>query len=265
MTKQCRTFIFGDSMKVWMLLFFCTLSATVFAQQKTVDGIVFDKESKDRIAKVNVRNATTGKSVYNTFKGEFSIEAKPGDLLIFTKSDHFPDTLQVASDAALAVYMKRTAIQLKEVIIRDTVLNPQKLLAATHRDYTKIYGSLNNHDLLSVSPGMGAGIGIDALYNAFSRSGRNAEKLREIIERDYKQNVIDFRFNRTYVGNLTHLKDQQLTDFMQRYRPGYYLVTTASDYEFISSIKNNLRRFLRAPKAFTLAPLVTPKPADLAN
>jgi hypothetical protein len=265
MLRYCRTVIFGATMKIWLLLFFSTLSLSVFAQQKTVDGIVFDKESKTRIAKVNVRNATTGKSVYNTFKGEFKIEAKPGDILIFTKPDHFADTLQLQNNTSLAVYMKRTAIQLQEVIVRDTMLNPQKQLAATKKDYTKIYGSLDNHDLLSVAPGMGAGIGIDALYNAFSRSGRNAEKLREIIARDYKQNVIDYRFNRTYVGSITDLKDQQLTDFMQRYRPGYYLVTTASDYEFIASIKANLKRFLRAPRRYALPVLVTPKAEDLAN
>jgi hypothetical protein len=38
---------------------------------------VFDKESKARIAKVNVLNTTSGKSVYNTFKGEFNIAAHP--------------------------------------------------------------------------------------------------------------------------------------------------------------------------------------------
>ncbi|MEZ2336024.1 hypothetical protein AB6735_10335 [Mucilaginibacter sp. RCC_168] len=265
MTRNGRKLIFGAAMKIWLLLFLCTLSATVFAQQKTVDGIVFDKDSKGRIAKVNVLNATTGKSVYNTFKGEFNIEAKPGDVLIFTKPDHYADTLKLQNNTSLAVYMKRSAIQLKEVFVRDTMLNPQKQLDATKRDYTKLYGSLDNHDLLTVAPGMGAGIGIDALWNSLSRSGRNAEKLRGIIERDYKQNVIDFRFNRTYVGNITHLKDQQLTDFMQRYRPGYYLVTTASDYEFIASIKSNLRRFLRSPRAFALPQLVTPKAEDLAN
>jgi len=265
MSKHCRTFIFGATMKIWMLLFFCTLSVKVFAQQKTIDGIVFDKESKDRIAKVNVLNTTTGKSVYNTFKGEFKIDAKPGDILVFTKFDHYADTLQVQNNTSLAIYMKRTAIQLKEVIVQDTMLSPQKQLEATKRDFTKIYGSLDNHDLLSVAPGMGAGIGIDALWNSLSRSGRNAEHLRQIIERDHKQNVIDFRFNRTYVGNITHLKDQQLTDFMQRYRPGYYMVTTASEYDFIASIKANLRRYLRAPKVYTLAPLVAPKVEDLGT
>ena len=263
MTRHCRTFIFGTTMKIWLLLFFCTLSVTVFAQQKTIDGIVFDQVSKDRIAKVNVLNATTGKSVYNTLKGEFKIEAQPGDVLIFTKSDHHPDTLKVQNTAPLAVYMTRTAIQLKEVIVRDTMLNPQKQLIATKKDYTKIYGSLDNHDLLSVAPGMGAGIGIDALWNSLSRSGRNAEHLRGIIERDYRQNVIDYRFNRTYVGSITNLKDEQLTEFMRRYRPGYYLVTTASDYEFITSIKANLKRFLRAPRRYDLPVLVTPKTEDL--
>jgi hypothetical protein len=258
MAKCGRTFIFGATMKVWLFLIFCTLSARVFAQQKPVEGIVFDRDSKDRIAKVNIVNATTGKSVYNSLKGEFSIEAQPGDVLIFSKPDHFNDTLKVKSADALAVYMKRSSIMLKEVYIRDTLLTPEKQFAATKRDFTKIYGSEYSQSLLSVAPGLGAGIGIDALYNAFSRSGRNAAKLRETIEKDYHQQEIDYRFNRPFVASVTRLRDQQLTDFMQRYRPGYYMVKTTTDYEFIASIKANLRRFLRSPRTYSLAPLITP-------
>ncbi|SDE76843.1 hypothetical protein SAMN05216464_109117 [Mucilaginibacter pineti] len=246
-------------MKIRLFFFTCILPALVFAQQKPVEGIVFDKESKDRIAKVHVLNATTGKSVYNTFKGEFSIDAQPGDILIFTKGDHNADTLKVQGNTSMAVYMKRSAIQLKEVVIRDTMLNPEKQLAATKRDYTKIYGSEYNQSFLSAAPGGGAGISIDAIWNAFSRSGRNADRLREIIDKDYKQKVIDYRFNRTFVATVTQLKDQQLTEFMFRYRPGYFTVKTASDYEFITMIRNNLKRYLRSNKtSYTLAPLITP-------
>jgi hypothetical protein len=247
-------------MKLWLFLFFCTLSVRLFAQQKQVEGIVFDKDSKDRIAKVNIVNATTGKSFYNNLKGEFTIDAQPGDLLIFMKPDHYSDTLKVQNNNAMAVYMKRSAIMLREVYIRDTALTPEKQFAATKRDFTKIYGSEYSQSLLSVAPGLGAGIGIDALYNAFSRSGRNAAKLRATIEEDYHQREIDFRFNRAFVASVTRLKDQQLTDFMQRYRPGYFLVKTATDYEFIATIKTNLRRFLRSSrKSYGLAPLVTPE------
>jgi hypothetical protein len=64
-------------------LFLSIVCASAFSQQKEVTGIVFDKDTKARIAKVNVLNITSGKSVYNTFKGEFNIAAQPGDVLGF--------------------------------------------------------------------------------------------------------------------------------------------------------------------------------------
>jgi len=89
-----------------------------------------------------------------------------------------------------------------------------------------------------------------------SRSGRNAAHLRDNIQEDYHQSVIDYRFNRTFVSRIIGLTDAKLTDFMQKYRPSYYMITTASDYELISNIKANYRRYLRRPKAYTLPPLV---------
>jgi hypothetical protein len=234
--------------------FLCMVCGTVFAQQKEVTGIVFDKDSKARVAKVNVLNITSGKGVYNNFKGEFTIGAKPGDVLVFSKPDHHSDTLTVKNYSPMAVYMQPTAIQLQLVTIRDSVLNPQRRLANTQKEFSKIYGSAYNADLLNVGSG-GVGFSIDALYNAFSKSGRNAEKLRGLIDAEYKQTVIDYRFNKAFVQGITHLEDPRLTDFMHKYRPGYYLVTTAGDYEFISYIKANLKRYLRRPRAYELPPL----------
>ncbi|GAA4337561.1 hypothetical protein GCM10023149_47070 [Mucilaginibacter gynuensis] len=258
MRKLLQSVSFGRIMKLWLLLLLCT-SSTVFAQQKTIEGIVFDKGTTDRIAKINVLNTNTGKAVYNNLKGEFSIAASIGDVLIFTRLEYYPDTVKVQNFGSMAVYLKRNAIQLKEVNIRDTLLSPQKWLAATKSDYTKIYGSLAYKDLLSTSPGSGAGLSIDALYNALSRSGRNAAHLQEIIDADFKQKEIDYRFNKTYVSNITGLTGMQLNDFMFKYRPGYYQVKTASEYEFIRSIRNNLKRYLRNPRAFAIAPLLQSK------
>lgn len=230
-----------------------------FAQETSIQGIVFDAESKDRIARVNILNLSTGKSVWDNLSGVFSIDANPGDKLVFTQTEHFADTISIISYTPLAVYLKRTAIQLKEVTISDSALNPQKRMEANKRNLSKIYGSLANKDFLTVAPGVGAGLGIDAIWNAFSRSGRNAAHLRETVENDYKQDMIDFRFNKTLVNRITGLTGKQLVDFMQKYRPGYFLVAYATEYEFITTIKNNYRRYLRNPRAYTLAPLYPPK------
>ncbi|MDB5124470.1 MAG: hypothetical protein JWP94_2599 [Mucilaginibacter sp.] len=252
MNKISRAISFGDMMK-WG--FFCCLfafSVNGYAQDRTVAGIVFDKSTKDRLASVSVRNLASGQAAYNNLKGEFKINARPGDQLVFTKQEFRPDTLKVLSDAAIAIYLMPSTIRLKQVTIHDTLLSPEKRLAATKADYSKIYGSLAYSDFLTTPSSGGAGLSIDALYNAFSKSGRNAEHLRQIIENDYQQNVIDYRFNRTTVASITGLRDEKLTQFMQRYRPGYYLTKTATDYEFIASIKANYKRFMRNPRRYTL-------------
>ena len=261
-----QKYSFSVGMKFWLLLFLCGSCFKVFAQENQgrvpdgqVEGIVFDKDTKDRVAHVNILNTTTGKSFYNDLKGEFKIDARQGDKLVFIKQgDYQPDTVIVKSNVNIAVYLQRFSIPLREVTIRDSLATPQSRLAATKREYSKAYGSAAYSDPFSVAPGGGAGISIDAIFNSLSRSGRNAEHLRGLIQTDYEQNVINYRFNRTYVGNATGLKDKELTEFMLRYRPGYYMVTTATEYEFITYIRNNLRRYKRNKRALAIPPLIKP-------
>jgi co-chaperonin GroES (HSP10) len=258
MLNPCRKSSFGVVIKCCVFLFLSLFVLHALAQEKTVDGIVFDKDSKERIAKVNVVNIRTKQAVYNNLQAEFHINAQPGDQLIFSKQNYFSDTVTVKDMSSIAVYLKPSSIMLKQVNIHDTLQTPEKRLEATKRDYSKIYGSLGDRDILSVSPYGGAGISIDAIWNMLSRSGRNAEHLKTIIERDYHENLIDYRFNKTLVASVTGLKEPQLSDFMQRYRPGYYQVITASDYDFILSIKANYRRFMRNPRAYKLPSLKKP-------
>lgn len=249
-------------MKPTFIIFLCLFCVRSFAQETSVSGIIFDAESKDRLSRVHILNTRTGANTYNNINGVFNIEARPGDNLVFSQVEHFSDTVPIKSYTPIAVYLKRIAIQLKQVTIYDTINDPLTRLANKKRDYSKIYGSIAYNDLLSVNPstaGIGVGLSIDALYNAWSRAGKNAAHLRETIDNDYRQDVIDYRFNKALVARITGLKGSRLTDFMRRYRPGYFFLTNASEYEFITAIKANLKRFLRNPGANAIAPLTSSK------
>ena len=250
-------------MKFLLLIFLLLiLTGRVFAQD-TIRGIVLDKVSKERMALVNVQNTRSKTAVYDNLKGVFAVEAKIGDVLIFTKQFFKNDTIKVTNYNSLAIYMQPTTRVLQQVNIRDTILTPEQQLARTKQEYNTIYGLYGEKDAISVGPD-GAGLSIDAIYNAISRKGREATHLRDNIQEDYHQSVIDYRFSRKLVSNITGLKDRQLTDFMQKYRPGYFFVTTATDYEFIASIKANYRRYSRRPNAFALPKLPSiPPPATL--
>jgi hypothetical protein len=243
--------------RLLLLLFLFAASLKCFAQPKPLEGIVFDKENNARIATVNVHDLTNGIAIYNNLKGEYQIIAAQGDILVFSKQNYVPDTVKVESKMPQAVYLVRLAIQLREVTIHNSALTPDEKLAATKNDFTKIYGSLAYSDFLSTPYGGGAGLSIDALWNSFSRSGRNASKLRDLIQQDYEQNVIDYRFNKEFVGGITGLKGDKLDSFMFRYRPGYYITTNMTDYEFITLIRANLRRYLRSQRTYGLPPLVS--------
>jgi hypothetical protein len=157
----------------------------------------------------------------------------------------------------MVVYMQRSAIMLREVTIRDSLHTPMQRLLATKREYNKAYGSRAFSNPFSTAPGGGAGLSLDALYNSLSRSGQNAQHLQELIQSDYEQNVIDYRFSRSFVANITKLKDQDLSEFMRRYRPSYFTVTNDTEYEFVVYIRTSLRRFLKNKKANTAPPRQT--------
>ncbi len=265
MAKPCRGYIFAGAMKLALFLLIMLFSVPALCQDKPVSGVVADKNTQERLATVHIQNIRTGKSIYNNLKAEFTIDARPGDLLLFSKPGYFKDTIRLDNTADFAVYLKPQAIMLRQVTIRDTAtVNPKRRLELTKEAYSKVYGSLDNRDILSASPSVGAGISIDALWNIFSRSGRNAEHLRKLIDEDYHQNLIDYRFNKSFVTSITGLKEPQLTSFMRRYRPSYYMASNATDYEFATAIKANLRRFKRNPRGPYLQPLPSIPPVTAA-
>jgi hypothetical protein len=243
---------------ILVFFFFILVSIKLLAQETSVAGIIFDTDSKGRLSRVNILNLTTGTSTYNNINGVFNIDARPGDKLVFSQVEHFADTVLIKSYIPLAIYMRRIAIQLKQVNIFDSLPDPQKRLAARKRDNSRIYG-FGNKDMFSLTPGIGVGLSIDAIYDSFSKRGRNAAHLRETIEGDYRDDVVDYRFNKGLVSRITGLKGFDLVDFMAKYRPGYYFLTNASEYEFITTIKNNLKRYRRNPLAHRVAPLTSDK------
>jgi hypothetical protein len=253
-------------MKPVLVLLFIFKCFPGFAQDKTTlpptgnfEGIVMETDTKDRLAHVIIQNLKTRRTWYNTLKGEFRIDAQPGDKLVFTKEDYHSDTLTVTSLASTVVYMKRNAIMLREVTIFDSLVTPLQKMAASKKAYSKIYSPRLNPDAFSSIPGGGAGINLDAIWASVSREGKDAAQLRASIDAEYMQNVIDYRFNKSYVGNITKLSGDELTEFMKKYRPSYYLVTNYNDYDFIKYIKTSLRRYLRNKKALPQQPLKTPQ------
>lgn len=240
-----------------LLLFYLTVGS-LLAQEKPIQGIVFDKDSKQRLTRVYIFNTRSGEGFYNTTKGEFKTNAQEGDVLVAALQGYGVDTVSVRLENTIIFYLKRNIIQLQEVVVKDSLGSPEERLKAKIEEYNTAYSKGTVGNLLSVGGGngrVGAGLGIDALYSLLSKQGRNARQLQKIIERDYRDAMIDYRFTKTLINKVTGLNGVKLVDFKQQYKPGYFFILEANDYELIQYIKKSYVSYLEDPSTYRLQPL----------
>ncbi len=243
---------------VYLLLLFCSPILSLLAQEKSIQGIVFDMDSKQRLTRVYIFNTRNGEGFYNTTKGEFKANVKEGDVLVAALPGYGVDTVSVRNENTILFYLRRNAIQLQEVIVRDSLNTPSDRLKANMEEFKTAYTRGNVGNLISVGGGNGgggAGLGIDALYSLLSRQGKNARQLQKIIELDYRDAIIEYKFTKTLINRVTGLNGAKLLDFKQQYKPGYYFILVANDYELIEYIKKSYISYLEKPDAYRLQPL----------
>lgn len=242
-------------MKLSALLFLLfILAGTAKSQEKPVQGFVIDKVSKQRLAKVYIYNSSKDQGIINNNKGEFSTRASVGDTLFAALQGYGVDTLIYKGNNAIYFQLKPLAIQLREVAITGSLITPKQRYEQNAREYKYATDRGSAKDLLNLNS-RGVGLGIDAIYNLLSRKGRNARHLQAILERDYKEQIIDYRYNAAFVGRVLRIKGFELQDYMQQYRPSYDFVLVASDYAFIVYLRNNYASYKRNPKALRLPSL----------
>jgi len=237
-----------------VFLFFYIYSLGAIAQTTTVQGFVVDKDSKQRLARVYIYNGSSDEGIYNNPKGEFAIKAAVGDTIFAVLQGYALDTLVIHNSKAVYFQLKSLGIALKEVSITGAKLSPRAQHEQSLKEYKYALDRGKAKDLLNLGTN-GVGLGIDAIYNLLSREGKNARHLQTILERDYKEALIDYRFRPDYVKRVLHIGDYEAADFMSQYRPTYQFILSASDYAMIVYLKNSYASYKRNPNAFRLPAL----------
>ncbi len=246
-------------MRLLVLFLLIFTSNYLFAQTNPIQGFVIDKDSKARLAKVYIYNSANDDGIYNNLKGEFTTRAKVGDTIFAALSGYAMDTIVYKGKGAIVFQLKSLAIKLNQVEIYGKTLTPQELRLKTLREYKYAIDRGSTKDLLNLGLG-GVGLGIDAIYNLLSRQGKNARHLQAIIEKDYREAIIDYRYRPEYVRAILGSPTSDIKDFMLQYRPTYQFVLTASDYAFAQFIRNSYNSYKRNPASFRLPklPIITP-------
>jgi len=241
----------------YIFLFVAILGITplLFCQEKKVEGIVFDKKTKQRIGNVKLANLRTGEVFYNNVKGEFDFSARIGDQIVAMSKEYFSDTLTVDNKGLLLFHLIRESIYIDEVQV-SARKNPDEILKKAKEDYEKAYRLAGYGDVFSVGP-TGAGLSINSIYSLFSKEAKRARRLTKTIENDYKENVIDYKFTTELISKVTGLNFEESERFRRIFRPSYFFILAASDYEVTNYIKDCYSRYRMNPSQYFIEPFPT--------
>jgi hypothetical protein len=150
------------------------------------------------------------------------------------------------------------ALHLKPDVMREVKIrtrNYKEDSLQNRRDYAKAF-DFQRPSLGTMTSITSSGVGFDVqeIIRLFQfRKNKSMERFRERLEQEERDKFIDRRFSKGLVKRLTGVeKEEELKDFMQRYRPTYEFTAGTSDYDFQYFIKIAYREYKKdlAQKAF---------------
>jgi len=117
MEKRLLTLILRTIKNAALLILFAAVPATLFAQTKTVTGVVLDQQTKESIPGATVTVISTKKGVATDVSGRFSITVADNDQLLISSIGYKDQTITVGTQTNITVILGNTQTDLNDVVV----------------------------------------------------------------------------------------------------------------------------------------------------
>ncbi len=223
-----------------------------------VSGLVLDVENDSALLFANIYNPRTMRGTISDKNGYFRYYALPGDTLWFSSMGYYPLHFAVNGEPGSKIrdtfYLKARVYKIHDVEIlaltryeklRNDVKNmkiPRDIENArnnfpiVNHNVNAFYERNNENFGLVFSP-------ISALYDAFSKEGRERRKLAELQRQDAIKAEIEPHFNEEMIKRITGLDDELAEEFIGFCNFSEEFLLNAPDYYIIEIILEQYEEF----------------------
>lgn len=235
------------SVKFLLLLFIISLSSylrPVYGQKRNeYRGIILSADTTLLLRGINLLNLNSKKHTVSDEYGNFVLDYKLGDTIEF-RHDHWETKLVFGDKLTDSIFLKKRSIVLDEIVItRNRHNNEINDLKEIEKEKNKkggiYYGGKPPIALLNPFGGKP----ITFFYELFSKNGKRARAMEKNIQLAIKESKIDSVFNRNAVKMSTSIKDEDITPFMEEYRPTFEQVQSWNTYDLYLYIQKSYESF----------------------
>ncbi|MGF1922882.1 MAG: hypothetical protein ACQUHE_01790 [Bacteroidia bacterium] len=228
---------------IWKIIgLFCVSLVVVVNVLGQVKGVVYDQVSRVPLAHVELTNVSSQAQTMSNDKGEFTLNGKVNDLLVFRRPGYRSDTLLITNSAPVLRYMSVDKTMLKTVVISDT--------RTLRKQYAQTFNEANPF-LLQQGRGL-------LLYPSgfFSRERKQARYFVRMLKSEKKERIIDRVYNLKSITAILPIPQPELDAFVVRYRPDLKFAQRISPEDFKSYIMDCYWKFKLLPPAERILPVL---------
>jgi hypothetical protein len=213
--------------------------------QQFLTGKVYVKGSSDTLISVSIHNITAQRYDLSDEDGSYRIQVMPGDHVAFSSVGHKPDTITVTASmmtASYPVFLEIKAQTLQAARVEFT--NYQLDSMDRRKEYAWVYDHGQESKLEHERKSDGVGVTMNIFRNT-SSAAKQRERLQKRLSKEEQDYYVDFRYNKDYVGKITHLKGDSLKTFMQKFRPSYDYCRKAATVDILVYINDCYKQFVK--------------------
>jgi hypothetical protein len=210
-------------------------------------GYLRDSITREPIVLASITNLNTQTTVMTSASGRFKIELQENQVLSFAAVGYYFDTIhynkQFLLQDTLSLYLSPLAHSLGNVTVTTRGLSRYQLDSIERRK--EFLQDIVDYTIPTVSKA-NSGAGIALNLDRFSRHEKNKRKAFAFFESNEKEAYINYRFPASVVTQYSGLKDAELQQFMQQYRPtSEWLRRNRSEEDIKYYINEKLKLFFK--------------------
>lgn len=216
-----------------LALLLCTINHTR-AQEKPLQGYVYELESSNPLWNVTVKNLRSNAEATTDREGKFVIDAQLNDYLSFDIVGYQTDTAFIYEEGVRRIYMLRDegALTLDEIVVSrmtDSRLDVEIRRAKNEGQYLE---TSQQRGGIRISPS-----------RVFGQKGKNARSNLALLMEEKNNRRIDRAFSARLIASLLPLEEDEIALFRDRFRPSLEFIETASPEDMRIYIMDSYKKF----------------------
>ncbi len=221
-----------------------------------VTGFTLSRDSLQPVMYATVVNQRSSMGTITAENGYFTISALQGDTIAFTAIGYTPLSYVVPAKVplpkTLKVILTPRTYELSEVLVgpyseeqlkKDILALKIPEEKGPQINLPAIVQPGLSEDVIFTGSGVAVQGPISALYNKFSRRGKELREITALRSSDEKKRVYQAKMNRDFVARVTGLKNEALEEFLSYCHPAENFVLTANEYDLTLALRECLQRF----------------------